>query len=59
MLDLASISADEADTLGTPFDEFVLECAFDRVDCTNSTYFRALYNRRYGRCHTFSSGACE
>ena len=55
VLDVLSISQDEADMFGMTFDEFILECAFDRVDCANMSIFHSLYNARYGRCFTFSS----
>ncbi|CAH1780635.1 unnamed protein product [Owenia fusiformis] len=48
-------TTDEMDSYGHTFEDFVLQCSFDKKNCSNSDW-KKLYNSQYGNCYTWNFG---
>jgi hypothetical protein len=53
--DLVTFSRQAANDYGATFSEFIEECVFDRIDCTNAQQWMTTYNQEFGRCFTFTN----
>jgi len=60
VLDLISMPDEVIASAGFDFDDFIVECTFDRTNCAHRRYWTEFYSHKRGRCWTLTlgQGAC-
>jgi hypothetical protein len=43
-------------TLGSPFEEFLITCEFNQIDCTDKSNWVWFFDGYFGNCWRFNSG---